>query len=69
MYRSCSVVWVVKYSRFLYAKHIARVVEETRNTFTILIQELAQHYNWWHSLCIIGVKPLYCSKRGLVSFR
>jgi len=69
MYRSCSIVRVVQYSRFLCAKHVARVVEETRNTFTILIQELAQHYYWWNSLCIIGVEPLYYSKTGLVSFR
>jgi hypothetical protein len=28
--RSCSIVWVVKYTRFLYAKHVARMVEEKK---------------------------------------
>jgi len=69
VYRSCSIVWVVNYTMFLCAKHVARGVEKARNTFIILIQELAQHYYWWHSLCIIGVESLYYSNRGLVSFR
>jgi len=55
MYMSCSIVWVVKYLRFVCAKHVVRVVEEARNMFTILIQELTQHYYWWNSLCTIGV--------------
>lgn len=69
MYRSCSIVWVVKYTGFLCGKYVARAVEETKNTYIILIQELAEHYYWWHSLCIIGVETLYYSNRGLVSFR
>jgi hypothetical protein len=69
VYRSCSIVWVVKYTRFLCTNHVARAEEEARNTFIILIQELAERYCWWHSLCIIGVETLYYSNRGLVSFR
>jgi hypothetical protein len=61
--RSCSIVWVVKCVRFSWAKHVARL-EETKNAFIILIQELDQQYDWWYSLCISGAESLCYSNRG-----
>jgi hypothetical protein len=45
VYRSCSAVHIIKYTRFLWTEHVARVVEETKNTLIILIQELSEYYD------------------------